>query len=70
MLTVVNTDALLTSKVVAPTVAIAATVRKLRDVDPRLPIVPVALNVVAIVFFIRHFNARDVNGSFKMFVLV
>ncbi len=61
---------LLSDGVITPAITIVSAVEGLIIVDPRIPVVPIALIIITILFFIQKYGTKVVGNSFGPIMLV
>jgi KUP system potassium uptake protein len=55
---------LLADGVITPSITIVSAVEGLININPRVPVVPIALIIITLLFFIQQFGTKTVGGSF------
>jgi KUP system potassium uptake protein len=70
VLTMVGGGALLADGVIMPSITVTSAIEGLRLVNPRIPVVPIVLIIVAALFFIQQFGTNLIGGSFGPIMLI
>ena len=64
VLTMIGGGALLADGVLAPSITVTSAVEGLRLFNPEIPVVPIVLLIIAVLFFIQQFGSNFVGSSF------
>jgi KUP system potassium uptake protein len=70
ILTMVGGAALLADGVLTPAISVTSSIEGLRLVNPDIPVVPIVLLILAVLFFIQQFGTRFVGSSFGPIMLI
>jgi KUP system potassium uptake protein len=70
VLTMIVGAALLADGVITPSITITSAVEGLKIVNPEIPVVPIVLIIIAVVFFIQQFGANFIGSSFGPIMLI
>lgn len=67
---IIGASTLLADGVITPAITVTTAIEGLRGISPDLPVLPVALAVITVVFFVQRFGTQSVGRSFGAFMLV
>jgi len=70
VLTMIVGAALLADGVITPSITITSAVEGLKIVNPEIPVVPIVLIIIAVVFFIQQFGTNFIGSSFGPIMLI
>jgi len=70
ILTMIGGAALLADGVITPSITVTSAIEGLNLINPGLPVVPVVLVIIGILFFIQQFGANIVGSSYGPIMLV
>jgi KUP system potassium uptake protein len=64
MLTIVGGSALLADAVITPSITVTSSIEGLKMINPDIPVVPIVLLIIGILFFIQQFGTNLIGSSF------
>jgi KUP system potassium uptake protein len=64
MLTIIGGSALLADAVITPSITVTSSIEGLKMVNPDIPVVPIVLLIIGVLFFIQQFGTNLIGGSF------
>jgi KUP system potassium uptake protein len=64
LLTIIGGSALLADAVITPSITVTSSIEGLKMIDPDIPVVPIVLLIIGILFFIQQFGTNLIGGSF------
>jgi KUP system potassium uptake protein len=64
ILTMAGGAALLADAVITPSITVTSSIEGLKMVDPDIPVVPIVLIIIGVLFFIQQFGTTVIGGSF------
>lgn len=67
---VIGASTLLADGVITPAITVTTAIEGLRGISPDLPVIPVTIAVITVVFFVQRFGTEHVGRSFGVFMLV
>ena len=70
VLTMIGGGALLADGVITPSITVTSAIEGLKLVNPGIPVVPIVLVIVAILFFIQQFGTNFVGSSFGPIMMI
>ena len=70
ILTMVGGSALLADGVITPAITVTSSIEGLRLLNPGIPVVPIVLIILGILFFIQQFGTRIIGSSFGPIMLI
>jgi KUP system potassium uptake protein len=69
VLTMIGGAALLADGVMTPSITVTSAIEGLRIINPRIPVVPIVLIIIAALFFIQQFGTNFIGSSFGPIML-
>ncbi len=70
VLTMIGGAALLADGVIAPSITVTSSIEGLRLYNPDIPVVPIVLLIIGIIFFIQQFGTTFIGASFGPIMLI
>lgn len=70
ILTMIGGAALLADAVITPSITVTSSIEGLRMVNPDIPVVPIVLLIIGVLFFIQQFGTNLIGGSFGPIMVV
>jgi KUP system potassium uptake protein len=70
ILCMIGGSALLADGVITPSITVTSAVEGLRMINPEIPVVPIVLIILAVMFFIQQFGTDRVGSSFGPIMLI
>jgi KUP system potassium uptake protein len=70
VLTMIGGAALLADGVITPSITITSSIEGLRLYSPDIPVVPIVLLIIAVIFFIQQFGTNFVGSSFGPIIVI
>lgn len=70
VLTMIGGAALLADGVIAPSITVTSSIEGLRLFNPNIPVVPIVLLIIGIIFFIQQFGTTFIGSSFGPIMLI
>jgi KUP system potassium uptake protein len=70
VLTMVGGAALLADGVITPSITVTSSIEGLRLFNPDIPVVPIVLLIIAVIFFIQQFGTNFIGSSFGPIMVV
>lgn len=70
VLTMIGGAALLADGVIAPSITITSSIEGLRLFNPDIPVVPIVLLIIGVIFFIQQFGSTFIGASFGPIMLI
>jgi KUP system potassium uptake protein len=70
ILTMIGGAALLADAVITPSITVTSSIEGLRMVDPEIPVVPIVLIIIGVLFFIQQFGTTVIGGSFGPIMVI
>jgi KUP system potassium uptake protein len=70
VLTMIGGAALLADGVITPSITVTSAIEGLEKVNPKIPVVPIVLIIIAALFFIQQFGTKFIGSSFGPIMLV
>lgn len=67
---IIGSATLLADGVITPAITVTTAIEGLRGISPELPVLPVTIAVITIVFFVQRFGTKNVGRSFGTFMLL
>lgn len=70
ILTMVGGSALLADGVITPSITVTSAIEGLRLVNPKIPVIPVVLVIITVLFFFQQFGTRFIGKSFGPMMVI
>jgi KUP system potassium uptake protein len=70
ILTMIGGAALLADAVITPSITVTSSIEGLRMIDPEIPVVPIVLIIIGVLFFIQQFGTTVIGGSFGPIMVI
>ncbi len=70
ILTMVGGSALLADGVITPAITVTSSVEGLRLLNPEIPVVPIVLIILAVIFFVQQFGTKFIGSSFGPIMMI
>lgn len=67
---IIGSATLLADGVITPAITVTTAIEGLRGISPELPVLPVTIAVITVVFFVQRFGTKNVGRSFGTFMLL
>jgi KUP system potassium uptake protein len=64
MLTIIGGSALLADAVITPSITVTSSIEGLKMINPDIPVVPIVLLIIGVLFFIQQFGTNLIGSSF------
>jgi len=70
ILTIIGGSALLADAVITPSITVTSSIEGLKMIDPNIPVIPIVLLIIGILFFIQQFGTNLIGRSFGPMMVV
>lgn len=70
VLTMIGGSALLADGVITPSITVSSSIEGLRLYNPQIPVIPVVLIIISVLFFVQQFGTRFIGKSFGPIMLI
>jgi KUP system potassium uptake protein len=70
VLTMIGGSALLADGVITPSITVSSSIEGLQLINPQLPVLPVVLTIITVLFFVQQFGTNFLGKSFGPIMLV
>ena len=70
VLTMIGGSALLADGVITPSITVSSSIEGLRLYNPEIPVIPVVLIIISVLFFVQQFGTRFIGKSFGPIMLI
>jgi KUP system potassium uptake protein len=64
MLTIIGGSALLADAVITPSITVTSSIEGLKMINPEIPVIPIVLLIIGLLFLIQQFGTNFIGGSF------
>lgn len=66
---IVGASTLLADGIITPAITVTTAIEGLESVSPSLPVIPIALAIITVIFFVQRFGTENIGRSFGVFML-
>ena len=70
ILAIIGASTLLADGIITPAITVTTAVEGLESISPDLPVIPIALAIITIIFFVQRFGTESIGKSFGVFMLL
>ena len=70
ILTMIGGSALLADGVITPSITVTSAIEGLRLINPEIPVIPVVLIIITLLFFVQQFGTRFIGKSFGPMMVI
>ena len=70
LLAIIGASTLLADGVITPAITVTTAIEGLESISPNLPVVPITLGIITIIFFVQRFGTESIGKSFGVFMLI
>ena len=61
---------LLADGIITPAITVTTAIEGLESISPHLPVIPITLGIITIIFFVQRFGTESIGKSFGVFMLI
>lgn len=70
MIAIIGAGALLADGIITPAITVTTAIEGLRGIDPGLPVIPITLGIITVIFFVQRFGTEHIGRPFGVFMLL
>ena len=70
LLAIIGASTLLADGIIPPAITVTTAIEGLESISPNLPVVPITLGIITIIFFVQRFGTESIGKSFGVFMLI
>ena len=70
ILAIIGASTLLADGIIAPAITVTTAIEGLESISPNLPVIPITLAIISIIFFVQRFGTECIGKSFGVFMLL
>ena len=67
---IIGASTLLADGIITPAITVTTAVEGLESISPDLPVIPITLAIITIIFFVQRFGTESIGKSFGVFMLL
>ena len=70
ILAIIGASTLLADGIIPPAITVTTAIEGLESISPHLPVIPITLAIITIIFFVQRFGTESIGKSFGVFMLL
>ena len=70
LLAIIGASTLLADGIITPAITVTTAIEGLESISPNLPVIPITLGIITIIFFVQRFGTESIGKSFGVFMLI
>ena len=70
ILAIIGASTLLADGIITPAITVTTAIEGLESISPNLPVIPITLGIIIIIFFVQRFGTESIGKSFGVFMLL
>ena len=70
ILAIIGASTLLADGIITPAITVTTAIEGLESISPNLPVIPITLGIITIIFFVQRFGTESIGKSFGVFILL
>ena len=70
LLAIIGASTLLADGIITPAITVTTAIEGLESISPHLPVIPITLGIITIIFFVQRFGTESIGKSFGIFMLI
>ena len=70
LLAIIGASTLLADGIITPAITVTTAIEGLESISPHLPVIPITLGIITIIFFVQRFGTESIGKSFGVFMLL
>ena len=70
ILAIIGASTLLADGIITPAITVTTAIEGLESISPHLPVIPITLGIITIIFFVQRFGTESIGKSFGVFMLI
>ena len=69
LLAIIGASTLLADGIITPAITVTTAIEGLESISPHLPVIPITLGIITIIFFVQRFGTESIGKSFGVFIV-
>ena len=70
ILAIIGASTLLADGIITPAITVTTAIEGIESISPNLPVIPITLAIITIIFFVQRFGTESIGKSFGVFMLL
>ena len=70
ILAIIGASTLLADGIITPAITVTTAIEGLETISPHLPVIPITLAIISVIFFVQQFGTESIGKSFGVFMLL
>ena len=70
LLAIIGASTLLADGIITPAITVTTAIEGLESISPHLPVIPITLGIITVIFFVQRFGTENIGKSFGVFMLI
>ena len=70
IIAIIGASTLLADGIITPAITVTTAIEGLESISPHLPVIPITLTIITIIFFVQRFGTENIGRSFGIFMLL
>lgn len=70
ILAIIGASTLLADGIITPAITVTTAIEGLESISPHLPVIPITLAIITVIFFVQRFGTESIGKSFGVFMLL
>ena len=70
LLAIIGASTLLADGIITPAITVTTAIEGLESISPNLPVIPITLAIITIIFFVQRFGTESIGKPFGVFMLL
>mgnify|MGYP001777582074 FL=1 len=70
IIAIIGAGTLLADGIIPPAITVTTAIEGLRGIDPELPVIPITLGIITVIFFVQRFGTEHIGRPFGVFMLL
>lgn len=70
IIAIIGAGTLLADGIITPAITVTTAIEGLKDLNPELPVIPITLGIITIIFFVQRFGTEYIGRPFGIFMLL
>lgn len=70
ILAIIGASTLLADGIITPAITVTTAIEGLETISPHLPVIPIILAIISVIFFVQQFGTESIGKSFGVFMLL
>ena len=70
LLAIIGASTLLADGIITPAITVTTAIEGLENISPNLPVIPITLAIITVIFFVQRFGTESIGKPFGVFMLL